>query len=256
MTVRLGPVTIMVDPPSPRNPRSDGFGDNTRCLRRDIGPYLTKNFGQTKNIADVINIPKTFAEFQSFLEGGRLPGAQGGGFGGGGGGGGRGGGAPGGPGGRRPGAPATPPTTPAAPPANPSWPTPAGVETDMHTSPFLALIHETLSKRTPAPRAPGQGTPPAPDHGHGADADPADPGMGLHGVGHFTIAGDPGSDPFISPNDPAFWLHHGMLDRVWSIWQSMAPENRTQVVSGRTMIAARPQTTLDEIVTLDILAKD
>ena len=42
--------------------------------------------------------------------------------------------------------------------------------------------------------------------------------IGLHGGGHFTIGGDPGGDVFISPSDPAFYLHHGQIDRVWAIW--------------------------------------
>jgi tyrosinase len=42
--------------------------------------------------------------------------------------------------------------------------------------------------------------------------------IGVHGGGHFTINGDPGGDLFTSPGDPAFFLHHGQIDRVWSIW--------------------------------------
>jgi tyrosinase len=45
--------------------------------------------------------------------------------------------------------------------------------------------------------------------------------LGVHGGGHFTIGGDPGSDPFISPGDPAFWLHHGQVDRLYWIWQNL-----------------------------------
>lgn len=40
--------------------------------------------------------------------------------------------------------------------------------------------------------------------------------MGVHGGGHFTLGGT-GSDLFASPGDPAFWVHHGMVDRVWGI---------------------------------------
>jgi tyrosinase len=40
----------------------------------------------------------------------------------------------------------------------------------------------------------------------------------LHVGGHFSIWGDPGGDVFVSPNEPAFWLHHGQLDRHWWMW--------------------------------------
>lgn len=40
----------------------------------------------------------------------------------------------------------------------------------------------------------------------------------LHIGGHFSIWGDPGGDVFVSPNEPAFWLHHGQLDRHWWMW--------------------------------------
>jgi len=43
--------------------------------------------------------------------------------------------------------------------------------------------------------------------------------LGVHGGGHFTMGGDPGSDPFISPGDPAFFLHHAQIDRIYWIWQ-------------------------------------
>lgn len=50
--------------------------------------------------------------------------------------------------------------------------------------------------------------------------------LGVHGGGHFMISGDPGSDAFISPGDPAFYLHHGQVDRVYWIWQMLDFENR------------------------------
>lgn len=50
--------------------------------------------------------------------------------------------------------------------------------------------------------------------------------LGVHGGGHFTIAGDPGADSFISPGDPAFYLHHSQVDRVYWIWQMLDFANR------------------------------
>ncbi|KAI4180752.1 MAG: hypothetical protein LQ348_005157 [Seirophora lacunosa] len=42
---------------------------------------------------------------------------------------------------------------------------------------------------------------------------------GLHASGHFVIGGDPGNDGFASAGDPIFYLHHGQVDRLWTIWQ-------------------------------------
>lgn len=47
-------------------------------------------------------------------------------------------------------------------------------------------------------------------------------GPGLHNAVHNGIGGDMGSDG--SPNDPIFWLHHCMLDKVWADWQGRYPD--------------------------------
>ncbi|KAF2824959.1 Di-copper centre-containing protein [Ophiobolus disseminans] len=53
---------------------------------------------------------------------------------------------------------------------------------------------------------------------------------GVHMAGHYTIGGDPGGDFYSSPGDPIFWFHHGMVDRIWWIWQMQDPENRMNVL--------------------------
>ena len=55
---------------------------------------------------------------------------------------------------------------------------------------------------------------------------------GLHGNGHFTIGGDPGADAKVSPGDPIFFLHHGQIDRLWTIWQALDPKTRFGDVYG------------------------
>ncbi|PQE28201.1 hypothetical protein CJF30_00010921 [Rutstroemia sp. NJR-2017a BBW] len=50
--------------------------------------------------------------------------------------------------------------------------------------------------------------------------------IGPHGGIHYTINGDPGGDLFTSPGDPAFWVHHGQMDRMWTLWQALDPKNR------------------------------
>ncbi|KAJ2921487.1 hypothetical protein H1R20_g15607, partial [Candolleomyces eurysporus] len=58
-------------------------------------------------------------------------------------------------------------------------------------------------------------------------------GMGLHGGGHAVVGGEL-LDPFSSPGDPLFYLHHGNLDRIWWRWQMADPTNRLYALSGPT----------------------
>ena len=57
--------------------------------------------------------------------------------------------------------------------------------------------------------------------------------MGVHTGGHYTIGGDAGSDFYNSPADPAFFPHHGMIDRVWWTWQNLDLETRERALAGR-----------------------
>jgi tyrosinase len=54
---------------------------------------------------------------------------------------------------------------------------------------------------------------------------------GVHNAGHFQLGGIE-LDPFASPSDPMFWLHHAQIDRLWSIWQAMDPQGRLNQVWG------------------------
>ncbi|KAK4217500.1 tyrosinase-like protein [Rhypophila decipiens] len=80
-----------------------------------------------------------------------------------------------------------------------------------------------------------------------------DQSLGVHGGGHFTIGGDPGSDAFISPGDPAFYLHHGQVDRVYWIWQMLDFANRKKVAGTNTFFDLPPSanTTVEDLI--DIL---
>lgn len=51
-------------------------------------------------------------------------------------------------------------------------------------------------------------------------------GIAVHGGGHFSISGDPGSDFYFSSLEPGFYLHHGNIDRMHFIWQNLDWENR------------------------------
>ncbi|PGH18781.1 hypothetical protein AJ79_00194 [Helicocarpus griseus UAMH5409] len=81
--------------------------------------------------------------------------------------------------------------------------------------------------------------------------------LGVHTGGHYTIGGDPGGDFFTSPGDPAFYLHHGQIDRVWWIWQNQDPETRLKAVAGTRTVFNQPpspNTTLEDPVELGVNA--
>lgn len=50
-----------------------------------------------------------------------------------------------------------------------------------------------------------------------------------HNSGHRWIGGDMAS--MASPNDPAFWLHHAQIDRIWSMWQANNPGEKAALSS-------------------------
>ncbi|OJJ47334.1 hypothetical protein ASPZODRAFT_151831 [Penicilliopsis zonata CBS 506.65] len=80
---------------------------------------------------------------------------------------------------------------------------------------------------------------------------PGSGSIGVHGGGHYAMGGDPGRDVYVSPGDPAFWHHHGMIDRVWWIWQSLDPAHRLEAISGTGTFLNEPpsaNTTLDTVI--------
>lgn len=57
---------------------------------------------------------------------------------------------------------------------------------------------------------------------------------GVHPSGHNTIGGLM-DDPFASTGDPAFFLHHAQVDRMWAIWQSLdQPARQNQLLGSIT----------------------
>ncbi|KAE8346534.1 hypothetical protein BDV24DRAFT_175520 [Aspergillus arachidicola] len=80
---------------------------------------------------------------------------------------------------------------------------------------------------------------------------PGSGSIGVHGGGHYSMGGDPGRDVYVSPGDTAFWLHHGMIDRVWWIWQNLDLRKRQNAISGTGTFMnnpASPNTTLDTVI--------
>lgn len=42
---------------------------------------------------------------------------------------------------------------------------------------------------------------------------------GFHNIVHGWVGGTM-NDITVSPADPIFWMHHGEIDRIWSVWQA------------------------------------
>lgn len=58
------------DTTPPRNPRSDGYGYNPRCIKRDISNYLSQRDASTAKIAALITGQSTIAAFQNQMQSG------------------------------------------------------------------------------------------------------------------------------------------------------------------------------------------
>lgn len=52
----------------------------------------------------------------------------------------------------------------------------------------------------------------------------------LHTAGHLSIGGL-NNDVYASAGDPVFYLHHAMVDRLWTVWQAQEP-GRVKEVGG------------------------
>ncbi|OJD18660.1 hypothetical protein AJ78_01356 [Emergomyces pasteurianus Ep9510] len=83
--------------------------------------------------------------------------------------------------------------------------------------------------------------------------------FGVHGGGHVFLGGMTGqhSDFYSSPQEPAFFLHHGQIDRLWSIWQWLDFGERRDAIYGTLSLANIPPTrngTLDDIIDVGPLA--
>ncbi|KAH8666468.1 hypothetical protein BX600DRAFT_497278 [Xylariales sp. PMI_506] len=82
---------------------------------------------------------------------------------------------------------------------------------------------------------------------------PGSGSIGVHGGGHYTIGGDPSGDVFVSPGEPVFYLHHGMIDLVWWVWQLLDFPHRHYAIAGTNTFLNLPpsaDTTLDDIIDL------
>jgi tyrosinase len=65
--------------------------------------------------------------------------------------------------------------------------------------------------------------------------------LGIHGGGHWLGGGPSQLEDFhSSPNDPIFYIHHAMVDRIWTVWQYMDRENRQNAIYGTSTLNNSP----------------
>lgn len=77
---------------------------------------------------------------------------------------------------------------------------------------------------------------------------------GVHGGGHQTLSGS-NSDLYSGVVDPAFYLHHTMVDRLYWMWQALHPTH-AKTISGTITLGNNPPSrnaTLDDIIDLPFL---
>lgn len=63
---------------------------------------------------------------------------------------------------------------------------------------------------------------------------------GLWHKNSHTYIGGEGADPFSTTNDPAFYLLHAQIDRLWAIWQGQDLKNREYAIDGNRTFLGIP----------------
>lgn len=63
---------------------------------------------------------------------------------------------------------------------------------------------------------------------------------GLWHKNSHTYIGGEGADPFSTTNDPAFYLLHAQIDRLWAIWQGQDLKNREFTIDGNRTFLGIP----------------
>ncbi|KAA8642298.1 hypothetical protein EYZ11_010376 [Aspergillus tanneri] len=79
--------------------------------------------------------------------------------------------------------------------------------------------------------------------------------VGPHSAGHQCL-GPTMADFYGSALDPAFYLHHGMVDRIWALWQAQYRATRVSEVYGTQSLfnkADTPNVTLDTQLSWGVL---
>lgn len=73
---------------------------------------------------------------------------------------------------------------------------------------------------------------------------------GIHNSGHVWVGGTMGG-VVTAPADPAFWMHHAEIDRIWAEWQAANPGQHPALAGPAAIMDPWPE---DEVATRDITA--
>lgn len=67
---------------------------------------------------------------------------------------------------------------------------------------------------------------------------------GIHNSGHVWVGGSMGIVP-TAPADPAFWMHHAEIDRIWAEWQTQNPGEDPPLAGAASIMDPWPETEAD-----------
>jgi tyrosinase len=82
--------------------------------------------------------------------------------------------------------------------------------------------------------------------------------FGVHGGGHWGMGGS-AAVFHSSPTDPLFFLHHGMIDNIWTTWQNLDFYRRQFIIKGTSTLGNNPpskEMTLDDVIPFGFVAED
>ncbi|KAG7104252.1 Tyrosinase P like protein [Verticillium longisporum] len=81
--------------------------------------------------------------------------------------------------------------------------------------------------------------------------------LGMHAAGYAAVGGE-ANDPFSSPNDPSFFLHHAMVDCLYWILQVLHTLQADQVAGTITILDNPPSRNAvkEDTISMGVLAKD
>ncbi|KAL1960952.1 hypothetical protein VTO42DRAFT_4840 [Malbranchea cinnamomea] len=80
----------------------------------------------------------------------------------------------------------------------------------------------------------------------------------IHAAGHRAVGGQM-TNFFISPSDPVFYLHHGQIDRLWTLWQAENESRRYQYNGTSTIynpVGVTPEVDNDTVITFVPVGED
>ncbi|KAI7541534.1 hypothetical protein KC331_g5502, partial [Hortaea werneckii] len=62
-----------------------------------------------------------------------------------------------------------------------------------------------------------------------------------------------------SPSDPVFFIHHSMIDHIYTVWQNLAWDEREDAIDGTSTLLNSPPTAdmqLSDVLSFGLVAED